>query len=799
MFYRTSASSFPSFPPTAGEARIKDLEGAIARGSLPIVQWSLTNSGSQIPSDTLLELLEQACRNKQCPLSIKKLLLAELPHTDAQTDNQRALQLAVEHDDIPFAQLLLAKGVNPNTAGPLFTQNPSMRMLLQFARRKAILYPGAPQPNETKLDKALREWRTGDASQLLAMECPQLNEVGELSDIWRDAVRDDRVDIQRALLLLGYVDSQVRYRLKEDDMAAITDPGVKKVMKEIPYYSPKRGQPKYFNFEGAFIDCRHFVADQLGEKALATNPDAKSNFDHYQTLEEINGHVCADDKAYRCLKAHATESHLIDIGKFGQFLVQQFEAMERKGESTKLMLMTSTNHAMELSLRIKVKEDGTKVYVVKFFDPNLTTTHARSASTDLQAIALQDLRGYIDGNALLKDYFPERKGLAMFHVHPGQDELQAMASLPQGAAAGRKLESCIPAKEIDATAVWQLMDNGFAADLRRLKEEIARRPEAERITLLAAKNADKTPGLFMAIQDGHADVVKAFGELIRSLALPKEACVKLLAAKDTDGTSALFMALQNGDADAVTAFGELMLSLNLTKEQCVDLLAAQGADGTPGIFMALQYGHADAVKAYGELIRSLDLPKEKCAELLAAKTANGTPALFLALQNGHADAVKEYEKLLPLISEEERAELLADTVTAFKYLLPWISNEQCEALLAATDANGNPVLWLNSQEPHADEIYLSEELLPWIPEEQRAGLLATTTADGTPALSMALLNGLAAAVNMFAELRSWVTDEQLAELREAAIKAFEELLPLIAEEHRATLRDAAIATLEELR
>jgi hypothetical protein len=384
------------------------------------------------------------------------------------------------------------------------------------------------------------------------------------------------------------------------------------------------------------------------------HPNAKSNFDDYETLEKIAIHVTADEREHDRLRAHATETYLIDNGDFGHFLVQQFEAMERAGASAKLIMMESTTHAMLVTLRIEYK-DGKKGYRVELYDPNLSTTHARSASDDLHAFAFQNVRGYLDADALQKLYYPEPNGISLLHVYPGNDAFKAMASLPPGAAPGRKLTGRIPDEKIDATAIWHLVSDGFAGDLRCLKEEIARRSEDERITLLAAKDDKRPSALFMALQYGHTDAVEAYGELLELI--PEEQRAEPLAAKAPDGTPALHRALLDGDAAAIKIHGKLILSLNLTEGERAELLAAENVDGTPGLFEAFEGDHTEALDAYVELLNLL--PQEQREKLFARVNADGTRWLFQASEMWDAEIADDYEELLLRlgIPDNQRAEL----------------------------------------------------------------------------------------------------------------------------------------------
>jgi uncharacterized protein len=656
---RSNTQSIPLTKNATEPAWLNDIRRAITRGNEQGVQEQLNMNDADIQQDDMHDLIDHACRTMGCPLSIKMLLAAH-----RQTDTQRALTVAVERVDPRFVDHLLQKEeVDPDT-GHLHTRHPLMRSMLQSARRLQIFYPaGCPRKNETKLDQALREKRTDEAFALLG--CPDGHDAPKLL---LKAIRDKKFDTARGHLVLWDPSDSPSPYLADD--RAIPDKDVAQVTKEIPYHSGVLGHPGInFNGKDARIVCRHFALDQLEKMEAALN--AKPTYDDYEDLANIQRRVSASDKRFNRLKAHAKETYLIDNRDFGQFLAQQFEEMERKGESTKLMLMTSTNHAMALSLRIKVK-DGKKVYVARLFDPNKTLTHARSASSSRQAFALQHLQEYL-GRKNLNEYYPESKGLSVLHVLPSKDELTAMTSLPLGAAAGREFDGCIPDAEIDATAIWHFMSHGFSGDLRRLKDRIAKLSVAEQITLLAAKDHKKNPALWMALRNGHADAVEAYGELL----------------------------------------------LLIPKEQRAKLLAIAGADGTPVLAMALKYGHAGAVEGFGKLLKLI--PEGQHAELLAAN-ADGIPALSMALKYGHVGAVEAFGKLLQLIPKEQCDKLIADAVAGFTKLQPWISEEQCAELLAAQEAFGTRALSMDLLNGLAATANAFKELRSWIPEEQRAEL-----------------------------------------------------------------------------
>ena len=809
-----------ALPATETPAEHAAIKNAMARQGDNAVLQQIANA--TLSPDALQDLLAHAFL-QNLSLVIKGALLHH-PACDLPT-RQAALALAVQHNDLPLAKQALQQGADPEkiTARP---QADAMRFLLTYARRKNKLYPpNASRDQDTDLDRALQNGlddRAREAAWKLLSETASGKHAREG---WRNAVKAKQLDVQRALLLL-YADRDRGFRLLQED--AVTDQGVAEVMKEIPYFSPKRGLPQNFNCEARFpgtdeeIACRHLVEHRQSEQERS--PQIKFDDAQFASTEVIAAHVSYDTEAkHDHLIVHATEARLLHNRDFGKGLVQQFAAMAAEGEASRLILLLSTNHAMSVQLRIKEK-DGKPYYVAALFDPNRTASHVRIASDSLLTLETLTLKDLIDGEGRYNDYYPEPDGLSMMVVRPPAQEGQTMTGPARGVVENRTLTSSIEDKEITPTALFYMMTHGCAGDLRRLKGEIASRPEKERIALLAAKDdRGNIPGLYSALQNGHADAIKAFGELL--LFVPEDQRAALLVAKNTDGVPGLYMALQNGHADAIKAFGKLLLLV--PEDQRAALLAAKNADGVPGLFIALQEGHADAnadaIKAFGELLSLV--PEDQRAALLAAKNADSVPGLCMALYKGHAGAIKAFGELLLLVPEDQRAALLAaenangirglckallqghaDAIEAFGELLLLVPEDQRAELLAAKSANGIPGLYMALLQGHADAIEAFGKLLLLVPEDQRAELLAAKDFKGFPGLYVALLQGHADAIEAFGKLLLLVPEDQRAALLAAknangvsgfyialqrghadAIKAFGKLLALVPEGQRAEL------------
>jgi ankyrin repeat protein len=753
-------SSLPTALPTATPQ--PSLASAIASKNLAEVERQLRDPG--LPAETLHTALDQACSDKSCP-NVIKLALLQHPACDAKG----ALGLAIRHDDLYLAGEALKLGGIPER-DQVSSSSERMRGLFTTFRRRTTLYPpGSARNNPTRLDRKLRDGDDATAERLLR-RAPGLT----WRDTWSESVQQDRPDMQRAFLLLGAADMDRRFRLGEVSGATVKDPAVRQIMKEIPQYSPKRGYPQNFNMEVEDVVCRTFVEDLQTRRA--GDPALKSDYDDYKDLETIAARIKAppgklerlEERAPQVL-THAPEMHLIDNRKLSSFIAAQLETMDKNGEPARQILWSSTNHAMDLTLRIKNK-NGEKRYVIKHYDPNFTTSHVRIALSSLEAVEALTLKQILSGEDLIKHYWPEGKGLSTMTVRPPEEEISAYAQRPAGAVAGRKLISTLPPKDVDATAIWHMLTHGFSGDLRSLKNEIAGRPVAELSALLGtpAGIEEGAPGLYMALQNRHADAIRAFGEIVAIL--PEELRGDLLACKLADGTPGLSIALQDGHADAVRAFGEIVAML--PEELRGDLLACKDDDGTPGLFMALQDGHAEAVRAFGEIIATL--PDELRGDLLACKRANGTPGLYMALQNGHADAVRAFGESVAMLPEKLRGDLLAckkddgtpglymalqnghaDAVKAFGEslsLLPEIPENLRKYLLAGKDKTDLPALSHVLGQGNREAILAYGALLKTVPPPQRASLLAAKDANGNGGLAWAIRERHKDAVLAYGEL-----------------------------------------------
>jgi len=344
------------------------------------------------------------------------------------------------------------------------------------------------------------------------------------------------------------------------------DTGLTAVIKEYPYQSSKYrytsgivAQPvnlngaAYFK-NGQVITCRHLAAYH----AWKISRDAGFKFKceiEFTNEEAIKRNVTYEMRMkYAEMVDNAAESHLIDNAKFGNFLSNQFASMEASGQQTKVMLMSSTNHAMSLALRIKKKE-GKKFYVVKLFDPNETTHHIRCAASERRSFEKQTVASYITSESALQSYYPETNGVSLFSVISSKKKPDDSISFSNEHS--QKTLTSIDCK-ITPTVLYHLMKGSFAGSLSALKEQIDALPLERKITVLGAKNSKDFPGLKRAIFRGDAATIRKYGELLALI--PEDSRAELIADTVESTKSCIDEWKAKGSIDTIKAFSSLNVS-----------------------------------------------------------------------------------------------------------------------------------------------------------------------------------------------------------------------------------------------
>ncbi len=353
---------------------------------------------------------------------------------------------------------------------------------------------------------------------------------------------------------------------------------------------------------------------------------------------------------------------------WGQVLTDNFGAMSRQspkdGAVCRTLYLMTPNHVMAVGLKIKDEADARR-YVVQFYDPNRTVAHQRSAITatldqpgvpaEIRTLKPRDFLS----EGLQKDYLlidAENRSIpAIFageKVEPGVSRFAG--DLP-----------VLQEQVMRAMLVYNLPDQ-----LRAYTDQLKLADNPTRLKILTGKDYAGNPGLFIALQRGHTEVVEALGDILKACQPPLSPAqlMVLLSAQSPYGTPGLSRALQQGYAETVEAFGRLLNTCEppLSSEQLMDLLSAKDNDGYPGLYDALHNGHDKTVEAFTELLKACQpsLSAAQLMDLLSAKDELGVVGLRAALQNGRAHAIVAYGKLLETVAPSLPAKQVAELFAA---------------------------------------------------------------------------------------------------------------------------------------
>ncbi|WP_082568850.1 ShET2/EspL2 family type III secretion system effector toxin [Rhizobacter sp. Root1221] len=477
--------------------------------------------------------------------------------------------------------------------------------------------------------------------------------------------------------------------------------------KHIPYYSekPTRLNDVSLNCEVPYpgaaegsnevVECRHLALAWAMQVDAAGKPDYAA----FSSEDAIKKTVHPETGAlFFRLTTGAPEVHLVPLEGWGQFVAQQLKSLEATGSpAAKQLLVNSDNHAMALELKVKQEPDGPR-YVANFYDPNLTAAHKRVASNSIARFETLEMIDLLNRQSLLQGYFGNESVAMVIALPPG-----GPASLPPppGNDPERRLAGPVP--PLDESVMYPLLSFGFAGTLRDIKDQVAalasRDPgKAER--LLAAQAGDGTPGLSMALADGHKHTVSAFIDLVAASGLPKSAQMRLLAAPWPGGTMDLDQALGNGRPETVQAYLDgLDRHPLLDDRDKAELLATRGAEGRTALVHALVAGAPDTVAAMVGWIARLDIGPDARCDLLLAIDNDKSPGLAEPMQANAADRVTAYAKAVldSAMHEQEKVHVLTAGVATGELLAAAQEQGALQAIAAYRAAIRNSKLSLSAK------------------------------------------------------------------------------------------------------
>ncbi len=470
----------------------------------------------------------------------------------------------------------------------------------------------------------------------------------------------------------------------------------KKILYKFYSTSAKHGSPTIsWNMEinddsENFFVCRHFsallelIAKESGQSGIKNFFEKMTSRENAsQFLKEIGFDNL--EKKSKVSQENGAQKIVFSLGKFGE-LVYFLSRSMAKGEARTFPitawhsgwgsdLRKRSGHAMTLCLYREKESSNPDFLFVGLHDSNATANmkHTKNCwgndsiikGIEFEKLLLEPewLDYYVGGSSLTVAGIEEPllSGVVTQFVGSGNDE--KIDSIAIALAEGAAVHILELIGQLDLTQINTLTD--------------------KQITEL--KN-----GLHLAMAWGHAEAIKAYGEMLigflNNKKLNAQQVSSLLAAKawvlstpGNNGATALYKALKGNHAGAIRAYGEVLVTLFkngwLTAQDLKELLVAQGLNGVSGFCEALQGNHAAAIKAYGDVLTSLfkvgGLKTEDLKELLSARSNDGTLG-FLTLKENCAEAKKAYENLLMNLFKEGRLQLtdFNENGAIFAMLLP---------------------------------------------------------------------------------------------------------------------------------
>ncbi|WP_139057524.1 ShET2/EspL2 family type III secretion system effector toxin, partial [Candidatus Ichthyocystis hellenicum] len=305
-------------------------------------------------------------------------------------------------------------------------------------------------------------------------------------------------------------------------------------------------------------------------------------------------------------------------------------------------------------------------YVVHFFDPNKTNVVARS-EVDNPDLFLNEEKFSL--NKFTGSYYSVyfEKLLSA----PKEHELMVYECSSNNIIGSESLlvfETLIH-DGISECALYHLMENGICTkNIMMMSERLSLLPSSVRESIVYGRSSLGIQALHVALTNNRHNSIHAYCYLLRGLSDNEKLRVlpNLLTANNMRGESGLFMAMQEGSADAISAFGSLLdmllslkwkMSPNVLANTIFNLIEARRREGRrdTGLFMAMQGGRSSAVFAFRRLLDrlislsgavSVNSIAKMIFYILMSVNNRGVSGLFIAMQEGHSSSIYSFGSLL---------------------------------------------------------------------------------------------------------------------------------------------------------
>jgi|GEM_PF-5547960 len=438
-----------------------------------------------------------------------------------------------------------------------------------------------------------------------------------------------------------------------------------------PYVNNIRGQSNNLNLKAhdinnSLIACRQLSYQQL--RIVKNYPFQFKNKEAIENIDNLKQNIFDNNN----IKYRADNYYFFECKNIG---IQIYEIVRNlPKDSAKSMMFYSENHAMAIT--IKHKPDG--AIALKFFDPNETHVHKRALFEDVNAIK----------NLLISDliqpenqeiYFPKFKSgcIAMYN------NLEIDALKPKST---NKLEfskgNLMPVLLSEILHVALDMNDPEAVRYCIDGIKNSQLSIEEKCEFLEAADDNGVPGLFKALQEGHAEVIECYmagitkcrflsdqykQELFNAMTVSTE--VKYLTGNRykvlESRTTGLFMAFQNNRSTAIKIFMAMVKKSKLPVNIQEDLLAGWNlklrsnpqsesknvealqkyiVGKIPSLYVAFHQNNIDAINAGIDGIYNSGLPKNIMLSYLKAYAKgpnyNGPE---IAEIKGHKAALEAYK------------------------------------------------------------------------------------------------------------------------------------------------------------
>ncbi|EMX8371209.1 ShET2/EspL2 family type III secretion system effector toxin [Yersinia enterocolitica] len=385
------------------------------------------------------------------------------------------------------------------------------------------------------------------------------------------------------------------------------------------------GELDFPDSESSKIVCRHLAA-QYALDVLSNEERGKVKMKDYSNEESICGHVSKDTERYfHDVFSKSQTVYLINNNDFGSALIDNFQVMERNGETHRALLLSTHHHVM--AVRLNIKETSKRYYVINFYDPNVTDHTLRCKVDDLALLKSHTLESYInigyyyiyhnnnDDYKIMQLYVCENPGILSERTINNERKLTPLKGTEP--------------PSLSSYLLCKLLQNRYFIEVeKRINEMISQPLMSSDDIYHLLKYCDPLfgPPLFFALTQDQFLMVAVLGKLIKLL--PEEQRKALLDTTNSQGAPGLFIALKEGNVRSIAAYGKL-LDL-ITDDDRAELLDIDNVTEQHYFFLILKHGNMNTFAASVELMKHLSASETE--KFMAVKDKNGTQLLSLYAQ-----------------------------------------------------------------------------------------------------------------------------------------------------------------------